>query len=105
VAALRRPAGDAGPACRGDGRGIAGRGREIGTELAGTLRERRQSATHFTAREIDVLELIADGDSALAIADRLHLAVPPVKSHTLNLYAKLGVNDRGAAVARRCGAG
>jgi two-component system nitrate/nitrite response regulator NarL len=72
---------------------------EIGTGLAGTLRDRGHSGTHLTARELGVLELIAEGESANMIADRLHLAVPTVKSHIQNLYAKLGVNDRGAAVA------
>jgi two-component system nitrate/nitrite response regulator NarL len=72
---------------------------QIGTELAGTLRDRGYSGTHLTARELSVLELIAEGESANMIADRLHLAVPTVKSHIQNLYAKLGVNDRGAAVA------
>jgi two-component system, NarL family, nitrate/nitrite response regulator NarL len=72
---------------------------EIGTELAGTLRDRGQSGMHLTARELGVLALIAEGESANMIADRLHLAVPTVKSHIQNLYAKLGVNDRGAAVA------
>jgi two-component system nitrate/nitrite response regulator NarL len=72
---------------------------EIGTELAGTLRDRGSAAAHLTEREVGVLELIAEGESANMIADRLHLAVPTVKSHIQNLYAKLGVNDRGAAVA------
>lgn len=72
---------------------------EIGNELAGTLRERGSIGTHLTAREINVLELIAEGEPATMIAERLHLAVPTVKSHIQNLYAKLGVNDRGAAVA------
>jgi two-component system nitrate/nitrite response regulator NarL len=72
---------------------------EIGNELAGTLRDRGSSGTHLTAREINVLELIAEGEPANMIAQRLHLAVPTVKSHIQNLYAKLGVSDRGAAVA------
>jgi two-component system nitrate/nitrite response regulator NarL len=72
---------------------------EVGNELAGTLRDRGSSGTHLTAREINVLELIAEGEPANMIAERLHLAVPTVKSHIQNLYAKLGVNDRGAAVA------
>ncbi len=72
---------------------------EIGTELAGTLRDRGAAGSHLTEREVSVLELIAEGESANMIADRLHLAVPTVKSHIQNVYAKLGVNDRGAAVA------
>ncbi len=55
--------------------------------------------THLTARELGVLELIAEGESANIIVQRLHLAVPTVKTHIQNLYAKLGVNDRGSAVA------
>jgi two-component system nitrate/nitrite response regulator NarL len=72
---------------------------DIGTDLASTLRERGHSGTHLTARELEVLGLIAEGESANVIARRLDLAVPTVKTHLQNLYAKLGVNDRGAAVA------
>ena len=42
---------------------------------------------------------MADGGPASAIAARMQLAVPTVKTHIQNIYAKLGVNDRGAAVA------
>ena len=72
---------------------------DIGTDLASTLRDRGDTGTRLTARELSVLELIAEGESANVIAQRLHLAVPTVKTHIQNLYAKLGVNDRGAAVA------
>ncbi len=72
---------------------------EIGTDLASTLRSHGDSGTRLTARELEVLELIAEGESANVIAQRLRLAVPTVKTHIQNLYAKLGVNDRGAAVA------
>jgi two-component system, NarL family, nitrate/nitrite response regulator NarL len=72
---------------------------DIGTDLATTLRERGDTGARLTARELGVLELIAEGESANVIAERLHLAVPTVKTHIQNLYAKLGVNDRGAAVA------
>ncbi|HTU29765.1 MAG TPA: response regulator transcription factor [Solirubrobacteraceae bacterium] len=72
---------------------------DVGTDLATTLRERGDGGTRLTARELSVLELIAEGESAGVIARRLHLAVPTVKTHIQNLYAKLGVNDRGAAVA------
>jgi two-component system nitrate/nitrite response regulator NarL len=72
---------------------------DIGTDLASTLRDRGDTGARLTARELGVLELIAEGESANVIAQRLHLAVPTVKTHIQNLYAKLGVNDRGSAVA------
>jgi two-component system nitrate/nitrite response regulator NarL len=72
---------------------------DVGTSLASTLRERGATGTHLSPRELTILELMADGGPAQIIADRLHLAVPTVKTHIQNLYAKLGVNDRGAAVA------
>lgn len=55
--------------------------------------------TALTAREMDVLRLIADGASAPAVGRALHLSTGTVKSHLTSLYEKLGVNDRAAAVA------
>ena len=59
----------------------------------------RDRAPNLTAREREVLELIAAGASAPAIAQRLHLSTGTVKSHLQHLYEKLGVSDRAAAVA------
>jgi two-component system nitrate/nitrite response regulator NarL len=53
----------------------------------------------LSKREREVLGLVADGLSAPAIARRLVLAVPTVKTHLAHLYDKLGVSDRAAAVA------
>ena len=53
----------------------------------------------LTAREGEVLVLIADGLSAPAIGARLHLSPATIKSHLRTLYEKLGVSDRAAAVA------
>jgi two-component system nitrate/nitrite response regulator NarL len=50
-------------------------------------------------RELEVLRLIAEGCSSREIGERLHLATATIKSHTQTLYRKLGVSDRGAAVA------
>ena len=52
-----------------------------------------------SAREREILELIAEGLSAPQIGRRLHLATPTVKSHLSHLYEKLGVSERAAAVA------
>jgi LuxR family maltose regulon positive regulatory protein len=53
----------------------------------------------LTARELEVLKLIADGLSNRQIADRLVLVVSTVKVHTRSIYAKLDVNSRTQAVA------
>ena len=53
----------------------------------------------LTARERDVLTLVATGASAPEIGRRLHRSTGTVKTHLKNLYDKLGVSDRAAAVA------
>jgi two-component system nitrate/nitrite response regulator NarL len=53
----------------------------------------------LTAREREVLTLMAEGRSGPQIADRLIIALPTVKTHQARLYEKLGVSDRAAAVA------
>ena len=49
-------------------------------------------------REIEVLELVAEGASNSDIAGRLHISQATVKSHLINIFGKLGVSDRTAAV-------
>jgi two-component system nitrate/nitrite response regulator NarL len=53
----------------------------------------------LTAREQEVLSLMAEGLSGPQIADRLIVALPTVKTHQARLYEKLGVSERAAAVA------
>ncbi|HLH64346.1 MAG TPA: response regulator transcription factor [Solirubrobacteraceae bacterium] len=53
----------------------------------------------LTARELEVLQLVAAGASAPEIGERLHLSTGTIKSHLSHLYDKLGVSDRAAAVA------
>jgi two-component system nitrate/nitrite response regulator NarL len=71
----------------------------VGGELVSTLHEHGHSELRLSDRESSVLRLIADGMSTREIAERLHVAVPTAKTHTQNLFSKLGVNTRGAAVA------
>ncbi len=54
----------------------------------------------LSARELEVLRLIADGCSNQAIADKLILTLSTVKSHTTNIYSKLSVRSRVQAIAR-----
>jgi LuxR family maltose regulon positive regulatory protein len=51
-------------------------------------------------REREVLRLLATDLSGPEIARRLVLSLNTVRTHTRNLYAKLGVNSRRAAVRR-----
>lgn len=53
----------------------------------------------LTNREIDVLQLLADGFSNRDIGIKLHLSVGTVKVHTRNIYRKLGVNNRDDAAS------
>jgi len=53
----------------------------------------------LTAREKEVLALMAEGLSGPQIAGRLIIALPTVKTHQARLYEKLGVSERAAAVA------
>jgi two-component system nitrate/nitrite response regulator NarL len=54
----------------------------------------------LSAREHQILELSAEGLTAPEMGRHLHLSPATVKSHMLNLYDKLGVRERAAAVAR-----
>jgi two-component system nitrate/nitrite response regulator NarL len=53
----------------------------------------------LTRREHEVLELMARGLSARAIAEQLVLGEATIKTHQRHMYEKLNVGDRAAAVA------
>ena len=52
----------------------------------------------LTARELEVLQLMADQRSNAQIAELLFVSENPVKTHVSNILAKLGCTDRAAAV-------
>lgn len=54
----------------------------------------------LTPRELEVLELAADGRNAPRIAEELVVSVATVRTHFGNIYDKLSVGDRAAAVAK-----
>ena len=53
----------------------------------------------LSERELEVLSLIAQGETNRGTAARLFISEATVKTHLLHIYAKLDVNDRAAAVA------
>lgn len=55
-------------------------------------------AEPLTRREVDILTLLGDGLSNREVADSLTLATSTVKWYTKQIYSKLGVNSREAAV-------
>jgi DNA-binding NarL/FixJ family response regulator len=59
----------------------------------------------LTEREREILDLVARGLTNAAIAGRLHLSDKTVRNHVSNVFAKLHVTDRAAAVARARDAG
>jgi len=53
----------------------------------------------ISQRELEVLELVAQGTSNRDAAACLFISEATVKTHLTHIYAKLGVGDRAAAVA------
>ena len=68
-------------------------------------RVRHPRAESLSAREVEVLRLVARGSSNGEIARALHISEATVKTHLLRTFAKLGVNDRTAAVTTAMAAG
>jgi DNA-binding NarL/FixJ family response regulator len=78
-------------------RSVHGGRRYVSADIA------HQIATHaldepLSARELAILQLLAEGQSNKQIGLRLYLSTDTIKSHLKTLYAKLGVDDRTHAV-------
>lgn len=67
----------------------------VATRLLGQV---RTPVNALSARELEVLTLIAKGTTNREAARKLFISEATVKSHLLHVYAKLDVNDRAAAV-------
>jgi DNA-binding NarL/FixJ family response regulator len=63
------------------------------------LRAARSDEPALSAREIEILELVARGTTNREAAERLFISEATVKTHLIHIYAKLGVPDRASAVA------
>jgi pimeloyl-ACP methyl ester carboxylesterase/DNA-binding CsgD family transcriptional regulator len=73
------------------------------SEFRGFLGTKRSlppgSVATLSPRELEVLELVADGLTNEAIAERLSLSVRTVERHLSNVYAKLGVSGKAGRAA------
>ena len=61
--------------------------------------------TALTPRQIEILQLIAEGESTSQIAERLHLSPTTVRNHIARALAGLGVHTRVQAVVAASGRG
>jgi DNA-binding NarL/FixJ family response regulator len=71
--------------------------KRVSPEIASQIAEHATDDS-LTAREIDILRLIAAGNANKEIAARLSITEETVKGHVKNILAKLGANDRTHAV-------
>jgi DNA-binding NarL/FixJ family response regulator len=68
-------------------------------------KQRRQAETaglveRLTARELEILRLMAEGLDTKALAERLVVSSTTVRTHVQSILAKLGAHSRLEAVAR-----
>jgi DNA-binding NarL/FixJ family response regulator len=59
----------------------------------------RGVGANLTARELEILELLADGTTGRAIAERLYLSFNTVRNHVQSILDKLGAHSQLQAVA------
>jgi DNA-binding NarL/FixJ family response regulator len=69
----------------------------VGDEVSG---EESVGANALTAREREVLVLLAAGNSNREIASSLYVSLPTVKTHLAHIYAKLEAKNRNEALGR-----
>jgi ATP/maltotriose-dependent transcriptional regulator MalT len=67
--------------------------------------EKEAERLGLSKREIEVLELMAQGLSNQEIADKIFVSLNTIKTHTSNIFSKLDVKRRTAAIetARKLG--
>jgi DNA-binding NarL/FixJ family response regulator len=70
----------------------------VAARLVGHVRAPTEDV--LTARELEVLALVAEGCTNGEAARRLYISEATVKTHLLHIFGKLGVDDRTAAVTR-----
>jgi len=83
-------------AIRAAARGESALSPSVATRVLGRMRAPAEEA--LSPRELEILQAVARGLSNKDIGRRLHVSQATVKTHLLRIFAKLGVDDRTAAV-------
>src|SRR5215813_15503715 len=78
-------------------RTVHGGKKRIPSEIAMEMAEHHADDS-LSEREIEVLGLVAEGNSNKKVAERLYISEETVKAHLRNILSKLGANDRTHAV-------
>lgn len=74
--------------------------RTLSPEITAALMERMQRpAISLSAREMELLKLLATGATNKELAEALFISQATVKTHLVHIYTKLGVDNRTAAIA------
>jgi DNA-binding NarL/FixJ family response regulator len=73
--------------------------------FAASSRQRHDTVEELTQREIQLLQLVAEGHSNKALAQKLSISENTVKYHLKNVFQKLGAQNRTEAVAYAISAG
>jgi len=90
---------DAEPALRAGACGHLVPGSFTVPDLIRALRDASRTTLGLSAREAEVMDLIASGRSNGEIARQLFLSEKTVKNHVNRIYSKLGVGSRATAIA------
>jgi DNA-binding CsgD family transcriptional regulator len=65
-----------------------------------TVNERELTKLNISKRELEVLQLMSEGLSNHEIADRLHVSLSTIKSHSQNIFEKMEVDRRTQAIVK-----
>lgn len=79
--------------------GDTGENPVVGSSASAAFAERVGSDLGLSAREIEILALIAQGYANLEIAAEIHLGINTIKTHIRSAYRKIGATNRAEAVA------
>ncbi|NCF67960.1 MAG: hypothetical protein GWP61_18495 [Chloroflexi bacterium] len=71
---------------------------EVEEKLGRDAQSRQPLIEPLSPRELEVLQLIAEGYTNREIGDQLFLALDTVKGHNRRIYSKLGVRNRTQAI-------